>query len=257
MIAGFVLGFEKIQQSGNRQYFTWREYLIQSIYHCWSFPSSLFDLAGISILKATLLTTLLLIFRFNYKSRREKGPRYAVYGILLLCLVYGIRKATLMNRLVTEPVELPVPFHWTATVLGVFMGFTVIQICVALPFLGTWLEALERDLGDAVPPTPRETNTDAEPDLKWRVVCQQLGLLRPDIWVLLIGFAALVLNSLSQLAIPWLIGRVVDAAVVGSGRGDPHGLHDRVYDLVGAFVVGGVTGFIRYFILLFVLVLDG
>lgn len=246
MIAGFVLGFEQIQKSGHLIDFTWREYLVQSIYHCLSFPSSLFDLAGISVLKAIFLTTLLLICRFNYRIRRQKGPRYAVYGILVLSLIYGIRKATLMITLVTEPVELPVPFEWTAIVLGVFMAFTVIQISVAVPFLGMWLKALERDLGDAVPPTPRETEDDAEPEIKWRIIYRQLGLLKPDIWILLIGFTALVLNSLSQLAIPWLIGRVVDAAVF-SGR-DPDGLHNRLYYLATIFVLGGITGFIRYLI---------
>ena len=90
--------------------------------------------------------------------------------------------------------------------------------------------ALPRDPGASAPAGPREPLPTASARETWRAARGLLGRHR----ALAVGaFAALLATSTAGLAVPWLLGRVVDAVTVRDGR--------AVAVLVAALVVVGLV----------------
>ncbi|KCV67740.1 hypothetical protein H696_05849 [Fonticula alba] len=116
----------------------------------------------------------------------------------------------------------------------------------------------QMEAGSHTPTSPAVTGAEldpkadapGEPNSK-ATLMRLLSLVRPEMGLLLVGCFALLITALTQLALPFLIGVIVDALVPVSGSGsssdfDPRSnLNQAVVLLLIVATIGAITGLAR------------
>lgn len=81
-----------------------------------------------------------------------------------------------------------------------------------------------------------------KPDNRMQTLYRLLSLARPEYPKIIIGFLALIVNSVTNLSFPWLLGNALD-------RADMDDLSTVLYTSAGYFVAGSIASWLRVYCL--------
>eukprot|EP00842_Homolaphlyctis_polyrhiza_P003875 jgi/Hompol1/4489/HPOL_000551-RA len=241
IIAFFVLSSLFIPPS-----LAFEQYLWDAICNTFISNATLFDVVLLSVSRSLALAS------FSSAIRKHKGLRDALFLRICLYTFLDFTVAATVAKLVrfayAPKNDMDVPGSVVYVVVGTSLVMGAIEIAVLVVRLSEWIMHLEFDgVDDEVHDRRIQDieggNTDdvsADKRIRWDMLLQ---LMKPDLMMLLLGFAMLVINSATNLVIPYYFGQVVDAV---SAPGDSlEGLKQVMMQLLAWFAVSGVTGFIR------------